>query len=76
MFDQHTNFCEEEGKLSDQTSSEIEIIMYYTRQNVFNMSATWDYITIKDQKIKMQVETGADSTVISSFIWTSLVNLI
>ena len=46
--------------------------MYYTRENVFNMSVTWEYITVKDHKIKMQVDTGADSTVISSLIWTEL----
>ena len=70
--DQHNNFCEEEGKLPGQTSSEKEITMYYTRENVFNMSMTWEYITVKDHKIKMQVDTGADSTVISSLIWTEL----
>ena len=46
--------------------------MYYTRENVFNMSVTWEYITVKDHKIKMQVDTGADSTMISSLIWTEL----
>ena len=35
-------------------------------------SVTWEYITVKDHKIKMQVDTGADSTVISSLIWTVL----
>ena len=70
--DQHNNFCEEEGKLSGQKSSEMEMGMYYTRENVFNMSVTWEYITVKDHIIKMQVVTGADSTVISSLIWTEL----
>ena len=28
--------------------------------------------TIKDQKLQMQIDTGADSTAISSFIWTEL----
>ena len=46
--------------------------MHYTRENVFKMSVTWEYITVKDHKIKMQVNTGADSTVISSLIWTEL----
>ena len=46
--------------------------MYYTRENVFNISVTWEHITVKDHKIKMQVDTGADSTVISSLIWTEL----
>ena len=31
------------------------------------MSLTWEYITIKDKKTKMQVDTGADSTLLSSF---------
>ena len=70
--DQLNIFCEEEGKFSGQTSSEMEIGMYYTREKVFNMSVTWEYITVKDLKIKMQVDTGADSTVISSLIWTKL----
>ena len=70
--DQHNNFCEEKGKLPGQTSSEMEMGMYYTRENVFSMSVTWEYITVKDHKIKMQVDTGADSTVISSLIWTEL----
>ena len=70
--DQHNNFCEEEGKLPGQTSSEIEMRMYYTRENVFNMSVTWENITVNHHKVKMQVDTGADSTVISSLIWTGL----
>ena len=70
--DQHNNFCEEEVKLPGQTSSGMEMGMYYTRENVFNLSVTWEYITVKDHKIKMQVDTGADSTVISSLIWTEL----
>ena len=70
--DQHNNFCEEEVKLPGQTSSEMEMGMYYTRENVFNMSLKWEYIIVKDNKIKKQVDTGADSTVISSLIWTEL----
>ena len=46
--------------------------MYYTRENVFKMSVTWEYITVKDHKTKMQVDTGADSTVMSSLLWTEL----
>ena len=70
--DQHNNFCEEEGKMSGQTASEMDMGRYYTRESVFNMSVTWEYITVKDHKTKMQVDTGADSTVISSLIWTEL----
>ena len=36
------------------------------------MSVTWEYISINNSKAKMQVDTGADSTVISSKIWTEL----
>ena len=36
------------------------------------MSSTWDYISINNCKVKMQVDTGADSTVISSKIGTEL----
>ena len=53
--DQHNNFCEKEGTLSGQTSFEIEMGMYYTRENVFNMSVTWEYITVKEHKKKMQM---------------------
>ena len=70
--DQQNNFCEEEGKLSGQRASEMERGRYYTRDNVFNMSVTWEYITVKDHKIKMKVDAGANSTVISSLIWTEL----
>ena len=72
MSDQRNNFCEEEGKLSGQTSSEMEKGMYYIGENVFYMSVTWEYITVKDHKIKMQFDTGPDSTVLSSLIWTEL----
>ena len=45
--DQQNNFCEEEGKLSGQTSYEMEMGMYYTRENLFKMSVKWEYITVK-----------------------------
>ena len=40
--DQHNNFCEEEVKLSGQKSSEMQMVTYYTRENAFNMSVTWE----------------------------------
>ena len=46
--------------------------MFYTKEQIFSMSATWEYISIKNCKVKMQVDTGADSTVISSKTWTEL----
>ena len=36
------------------------------------MSVTWEYISKNKCKVKMQVDTGADSTVILSKIWTEL----
>ena len=35
------------------------------------MSATWEY-KVKNRQIIMQVDTSADTTVISSLIWTEL----
>ena len=69
------SFCEEEGKLSCQTSSEMEMgtihgkkcltytgKKYYTRENMFNTSATWEYITVKNHRVKMPVDPSGDST--------------
>ena len=41
------------------------------RKNVLNMSATWKSITAKDH-VKTEADVGADSTVMSSFVWTEL----
>ena len=38
----------------------------------FNMSVKWENISINNCRVKIQVDTGADSTVISSKIWTEL----
>ena len=46
--------------------------MYYTRENVFNISVTWGYLTVKDHKVEMQIDTSAHSTVISLLICTEL----
>ena len=46
--------------------------MFYTKEQIFSMSATWEYISINNCKVKMQADTGADSTVISSKIWNEL----
>ena len=45
--------------------------MFYTDTETFSMSATCEYIPINNCKAEMQVDTGADSTVISK-IWTEL----
>ena len=46
--------------------------MFFTKEQIFSLSVTWEYISINNYKVKMQVDTGADSTVISSKIWTEL----
>ena len=48
--------------------------MFYSKEQIFSMSVTWEYISIKNCNVKMQVDTGADSTVMSSIIWTEIVN--
>ena len=70
--DQHNNFCEKEGNFVWSYIIRNGDEMYYTREIVFNTSVTWEYITVKNHKIKMQFDTSADSTVISSLIWTQL----
>ena len=46
--------------------------MFYTKEHTLSMSVAWEYISITSCKVKMQVDTGVDSTVISSKIWTEL----
>ena len=62
------NFCEEENVSSEQASPASEMGMFYTKEQISGMSVTWEYISINNCKVKMQVDTGADSTVISSKI--------
>ena len=45
---------------------------FYSKEQIFSMSATWEYISINNCKLKMRVNTGADSTVTSPKIWTEL----
>ena len=63
-YNKQNNFCEEENVSSEQASPASE--------QIFSMSVTWENISINNCKVKMQVDTGADSTVISSKIWTEL----
>ena len=46
--------------------------IFSTRENVFKMSATWEYVTIKYQKTKIEVDFDSDNTVISSFLRSEL----
>ena len=71
-YNKQNNFCEEENVSSEQASPASEMGMFYTKEQIFSMSVTWEYISINNCKVKMQVDTGADSTVISSKIWTEL----
>ena len=71
-YNRQNNFCEEENVSSEQASPASERGMFYTKEQIFSMSVTWEYISINNYKVNMQVDTGADSTVISSKIWIEL----
>ena len=74
-YNKQNNFCEEENDSSEQAFSASEMGMFYNKEEIFSMSVTWEYISINNCKVKMQVDTGADSTVKSSKCGLSLVNL-
>ena len=46
--------------------------MLYNKEQIFSMPVEWEYNSINNSKVKMQVDTGADSTVMSSKIWTEV----
>ena len=71
-YNKQNNSCEEENVSSEQASPALEMGMFYTKEQIFSMSVTLEYISTKNRKVKMQVDTGADSTLISSKIWTEL----
>ena len=70
-YNKQNNFGEEENVSSKQVSPASEMGMFYTIEQIFSMSVTWEYVSINNCNLKMQVDTGADSTVISK-IWTDL----
>ena len=72
-YNKQNNFCQEENVSSEQASPASEMGMFYTKEEIFSMSVIWEYISINNCKVKMQVDTGADSTVISSKMWTEFV---
>ena len=53
--DNHNNFCEEEGRLSAQTSSKTEMGLYYTQKKMINLSTACEYVTVKHQKQKCKM---------------------
>ena len=63
-YNKQNNFCEEENNSPEKTSPPLEMGMFYTKEQVFSMSATWEYISINNGKVNMQVDTDADSKVI------------
>ena len=65
-FTEQNDFCEEEKISSDQATPSSEMGIFYTKEQTFSVSVTWEYISISNCKVKMQVDTNADSTVISS----------
>ena len=71
-YNKQNNFCEEENNSSEQASPSSEMEKFHTKEQIFSMSGTLEYNSINNCKVKMQVDTGADSTVISTKIWTEL----
>ena len=49
-----------------------EMEMFYTKEQIFSMSATWEYISIINCKVKTHVITGAGCTPLSSMSRTQL----
>ena len=68
-YNKQNNFCEEGNTSSEQASPASEMVMFHTKEQIVRMCATWEYISINNCKVKLQLDTGADSTVISSKIW-------
>ena len=60
-YNKQNSFCEEENVSSEQASPASEMGKFYTKEQVFSMSVTWEYFSISNCKVKMQVDTGADS---------------
>ena len=69
---QKQNFYCEENISSKHASPGAEMRMLHTKEKMFNMSVNRDYVTKNNCKVKMQVNTVADSTIISSKICTEL----
>ena len=57
---------------SERVSPASDLGMFYTKEQTLSTSVTWEYISINNGQVKMQVDTVADSTVISAKIWTEL----
>ena len=56
-YNRQNNFCEEENVSSEQASLASEIGMFYSEEQIFSMSVTWEYISINNCRVKMQVDT-------------------
>ena len=72
-YNKQNNFSKEENISPDQASPVLEMRMFYINEQIFSICVTWDYISKDSCNVKMQGNTVADSTVISSKIWTALV---
>ena len=49
-YNKQNNFCEEENVSSDQASPASEMGMFYTKEQMFSMSETCEYISINNCK--------------------------
>ena len=56
-YNKQNNICEEENVSSEQASPASEMGMFYTKEQIFSMSVIWEYISINNCKVKMQVDT-------------------
>ena len=50
QYNEQNNFCEEENVSSEQASPASEIGMFFTKEQIFSMSVTWEYISKKTAK--------------------------
>ena len=71
-YNKQNSFCEAEKIFSEKASPTSEMGNFYSKDQILSMSATWEYISLSNCKVKMQVDTGLDRTVISLKIWTEL----
>ena len=50
-YNKQNKFREQENNSSEQASPASEMGMFYTKEQIFSMSATWEYISINKCKI-------------------------
>ena len=63
QYSEQNIFCEENSS-SEQSppSPASETGMCYTKEQIFSMPAIWEVISLKNCQVKVQLDTGADSS--------------